>query len=185
MAAQLVYSSIVSVDGYVADENRNFDWSEPSPEVHAFINDLERPLGTYLYGRRLYQVMLAWETLDVTGETDVMRDYAALWRAADKIVYSSTLTAVSSARTRIEPRFDPAAVRALKHSATSDLGIGGPTLASSALSAGLVDEIRMLVCPIVVGAGTACLPPALKLGLDLLDERRFDNGVVHLRYRVL
>jgi dihydrofolate reductase len=182
--AKLIYSAIASLDGYVADENGSFDWSAPDPEVHAFVNELERPIGTYLYGRRLYEVMLAWETLPTASASEVERDYAEIWRAAEKVVYSTTLTTVSSARTRIEPSFDPAAIRVLKTTTTRDITVGGPTLAAQAIRAGLVDEIHLIVCPMVVGGGTPAIPARVRFGLELLEERRFANGVVHLHYRV-
>jgi len=181
--ARLIFSVITSLDGYVADESGNWDWSVPDEEVHTFVNDLERPIGTYLYGRRLYEVMQAWETMD--DPAPAMRDYATLWRAAEKIVFSRTLDEVSSARTRIEREFAPEAVRALKDAADTDLGIGGPHLAAEALRAGLVDEVGLLVSPVVVGGGNPALPDDLRIDLELLDQRRFGNGVVYLRYRVL
>lgn len=181
--ANLIYSAITSLDGYVADQEGNFDWAEPSDEVHAFINDQERPIGTYLYGRRLYDVMVAWETMDLAGQSAVIRDYARIWRAADKIVYSRTLQATSSARTRIERDFDPEAVRRMKAQAVSDISLGGPTLAASAIYAGLVDEYHLFLHPIVVGGGTQALPDHIRVKLELLDERRFGGGVVHLHYR--
>ena len=182
--AKLIYSAIASLDGYVADAAGNFDWAAPDPEVHAYVNDLERTTGTYLYGRRMYDVMAVWETLPLDDEPAVMRDYAELWRAADKIVYSRTLEAVSTARTRLEHDFDPSAVRALKEAAERDLSIGGPELAGQALAAGLVDELHVLLTPVVVGGGTHALPRDVRVGLELLDERRFAGGVVHLHYRV-
>ncbi len=182
--AKLIYSAITSLDGYVEDEDGNFDWSAPDDEVHAFVNDLERPVGTYLYGRRMYEVMTYWETADtVAGQTPVMRDYAGVWQAADKIVYSRTLEAVSGARTRIERDFDPEAVRQLKASADRDVTVGGPELAAQALRAGLVDECHFFLSPIVVGGGKRSLPDDVRVKLELLDERRFGNGVVHLHYR--
>ena len=179
--AKLIYTAIMSLDGYVADEDGNFDWAEPDEEVHAFVNDLERPIGTYLYGRRLYEVMVAWET--ITDEQPFIRDYAEIWRAADKIVYSRSLETVSSERTRIEPSFDPDAVRQMKASADRDISVGGPTLAAQAIRARLVNEIRLFLAPAVVGGGTRALPDDVRLKLELLDERRFDNGTVHLHYR--
>jgi dihydrofolate reductase len=179
--AKLIYSTISSLDGYVADESGSFDWAAPDEEVHAFVNDLERGIGTYLYGRRMYDVMVAWETLE--DEAPVMREFAEIWRAADKVVYSRTLEDVSSARTRIERDFDPEVVRRLKASAERDLTVGGPGLAAEALRAGLVDECHLFLCPVVVGGGIRSLPDDLELGLELLDERRFGNGVVHLHYR--
>jgi dihydrofolate reductase len=181
--AKLIYSAIASLDGYVADEDGNFDWAEPDEEVHSFVNDLERPFGTYLYGRRLYEVMVAWETMPLAGQPPFIRDFAAIWRAADKIVYSKTLEAVSSARTRIERDFDPEAVRQMKAAAGRDITVGGPELAAQAFKAGLVDECHLLVAPIVVGGGKQALPNSIRLKLELLDERRFGNGVVHLHYR--
>lgn len=179
---KLIYTCITSLDGYVADEDGSFDWSAPDDEVHAFVNDLERGLGTFLYGRRLYDVMVAWETMSLDETSPVMADYATIWRAADKVVYSTTLDRPASARTRIERSFDPESIERMKQTATSDLGIGGPTLAAHALRAGLVDEICMVVSPVIVGGGTPMLPDRLRLSLELLDERRFGNGVVFLRY---
>jgi dihydrofolate reductase len=179
--AKLIYTAIMSLDGYVADEEGNFDWAEPDEEVHTLVNDLERPIGTYLYGRRLYEVMVAWET--ITDEQPFINDYAEIWRAADKVVFSRTLETVSSERTRIERNFDSDAVRQLKTSAERDLSIGGPTLAAHAIRAGLVDEIGLFLSPVVVGGGTRALPDGVRLPLELLDERRFGNGVVYLRYR--
>ncbi|HEX2504953.1 MAG TPA: dihydrofolate reductase family protein [Gaiellaceae bacterium] len=182
--AKLVYSALVSLDGYVADTDGKFDWAEPDEEVHAFVNELERPVGTHLYGRRLYEVMLAWETLPLAGEPAHIRDYAELWRAADKIVYSRTLESVSSAGTRLEREFDAGSIRRLKGSAGRDLTVGGPGLAEHAFRAGLVDECRLFIAPITVGGGTRALPDGARLELALLDERRFGNGMVYLRYRV-
>jgi len=179
--AKLIYSAITSLDGYVADEDGNFDWAEPDEEVHSFLNDLERPVGTYLYGRRMYEVMAAWETL--ADQHPVMRDFAAIWQAADKVVYSTTLETVSSARTRIERAFDPEAVRQMKAAAGRDLGVGGPDLAAQAFKAGLVDECHLFLAPIVVGGGNQSLPNKVRVKLELLDERRFGNGMVHLHYR--
>jgi dihydrofolate reductase len=181
--ARLIYSVITSLDGYVADEAGNFDWAEPDEEVHSFINELERPVGTYLYGRRLYEVMLAWETVDLANQPAVFQDFAQIWRGADKIVYSKTLETVSTARTRLERTFDPAAVLHMKGLADRDISVGGPDLAAEAFKSGLVDECRLFVAPIVVGGGKQSLPNNLRLGLELLDERRFSSGVVHLSYR--
>jgi dihydrofolate reductase len=181
--AKLIYSAITSLDGYAADEDGNFDWAEPDEEVHAFVNDLERPIDTYLYGRRMYEVMVAWETMDLADQPTLIRHYAEIWRAADKVVYSTTLDAVSSARTRIERALEPEAVRQTKATAARDISIGGPNLAAQAIAAGLVDEIHLLLSPIVVGGGTRSLPERVRVGLELLDERRFGNGVVHLHYR--
>jgi dihydrofolate reductase len=181
--AELIYSSIVSLDGYVADEEGNFDWAAPDEEVHAFVNDLERPIGTYLYGRRMYEVMVYWETAHtIPDQPPFIRDYARIWQAADKVVYSKTLETVSSARTRIERDFDPEAVRQMKATAERDISMGGPTLAAQAIAAGSVDELRLFVAPVVVGGGTRALPDDVRWSLDLLDERRFGNGMVYLRY---
>ena len=177
----LVYSVIASLDGYTADAEGKFDWAEPDEEVHAFVNEHERGIGTYLYGRRMYETMVGWETVPLAGQSQPTRDFAEIWRAADKVVYSTTLTAVSSARTRIEPLFDPEAVRALKQ--RGDVSVGGPGLAVSAIRAGLVDEYHLFVTPVVVGGGTAVFPDGVRAGLDLVDEHRFASGVVHLRYR--
>jgi dihydrofolate reductase len=179
--ARLIYSVFTSLDGYVADERGNFDWAMPDEEVHAFVNDLVRPIGSCLYGRRMYEVMAAWETL--SDPAPVMLDFAQIWRAADKVVYSTTLEAASSARTRIERAFDPEAVRQMKAAAERDIAIGGPNLAAQALAAGLVDECHFFVSPIVVGEGTRSLPDGVRVRLELIDERRFGNGMVHLRYR--
>jgi dihydrofolate reductase len=182
--AKLIYMTIASLDGYVADEEGTFEWAAPGEEVHAFVNDLERPIGTHLYGRRLYEVMIGWETMDTLPDrTPAVLDFAAIWQAADKVVYSRTLEAPSTARTRIEREFDPEAVRRMKASADSDISIGGPNLAAEAIRAGLVDEFHLLVHPIVIGGGTPSLPDGVRWGLELLDERRFANGVVHLHYR--
>ena len=182
--AKLIYSAITSLDGYVADEHGNFDWAAPDEEVHAFVNDLERPVGTYLYGRRMYESMVAWETMHtVPDQPPVVRDFAEIWQAADKIVYSKTLEAVSSARTRIERDFEPEAVRQLKATASRDITVGGPDLAVQAIKAGLIDEYHLFLAPVVVGGGKQTLPNNVRLSLELLDERRFGNGVVHLHYR--
>jgi dihydrofolate reductase len=168
----------------VADADGNFDWAEPTEEVHGFVNDLERPIGTYLYGRRIYEVMVYWDTAPTAGDQPAfMRDYAQIWQAADKIVYSKTLEEVSSRRTRIERDFDPDTVRQLKASASRDITVGGAELAAQAIKAGLVDECHLFVTPFIVGGGTPSLPNEVRLKLDLLDERRFGNGVVHLHYR--
>jgi dihydrofolate reductase len=181
--AKLIYSAIASLDGYVADEDGKFDWAEPDEEVHTFVNDLERPVGTYLYGRRMYEVMRAWETVHLADQPPFIRDFAEIWRAADKIVYSRTLETVSSARTRIERDFDPGAVRQLKATAGRDITVGGADLAAQALEAGVVDECHLFLAPVVVGGGTRSLPDDVRLKLELLDERRFGNGVVYVRYR--
>ena len=176
---------IASLDGYTVDADGSFDWAAPDQEVHAFVNDLERPVGTYLYGRRMYQTMAAWESPEMLADpSPVVRDFAQVWQAADKVVYSTTLDSVASARTRIEPAFDPDAVRAMTAAADRDLSIGGPHLAAQALRAGLVDECHLFLHPIAVGGGTRALPDGVRIGLELLDERRFGSGVVHLHYRV-
>jgi dihydrofolate reductase len=182
--AKLIYSAISSLDGYIADEDGNFDWAVPDEEVHTFVNDLERPVGTYLYGRRMYEVMRYWESAHaVTGQPLVEQDYAEIWQAADKIVYSKTLETVSTTRTRLEREFDPEAVRQMKASAGRDISVSGPDLAAQAFRAALVDECYLIVTPIVVGGGKRSLPNDVRLKLELLDERRFDNGMVYLHYR--
>jgi dihydrofolate reductase len=178
---KLIYSALTSLDGYVADKDGRFDWAEPDEEVHTFVNDLTRPVGTFLFGRRMYEVLAAWETID--DPTPHIRDFAEIWRAADKVVYSRTLAAPSSARTRIERGFDPEAVRQMKAAAGHDLAVGGPNLAAHAFKAGLVDECHLFLTPIVVGGGNQALPDDVRMRLELLDERRFGNGVVFLRYR--
>jgi dihydrofolate reductase len=181
--AKLIYSALASLDGYVADEDGNFDWAEPDEEVHTFVNDLERPVGTYLYGRRLYEVMVSWENADALADQPrFIQEFGEIWRAADKIVYSKTLEAPSSARTRIERDFDPEAVRELKAAADRDLLVGGPELAAHAFEAGLVDECHLFLAPIIVGGGKQALPDEVRLELELLDERRFGNDTVFLRY---
>src|SRR5918995_1134876 len=182
--AKLIYSAIASLDGYVADEDGNFDWAAPDEEVHTFANDLARSVGTYLYGRRIYQVMDVWETDHTLADrSPLMRDFAQIWQAADKIVYSKTLEAVSTARTRIERDFDPEAVRQMKARAGRDISVGGPDLAAQAFRAGLVDECYLFVAPMVVGGGKRSLPDNVRLKLELLDERRFGSGMVYLYYR--
>ena len=181
--ARLIYSAIASLDGYTADEAGNFDWAAPDAELHAFVNDRERDVGTHLYGRRMYETMAVWETMDVSAEPEVMRDYAGIWRAADKVVYSRTLAAPSTPRTRIERDFDPDTVRRMKEAAGRDISVGGPGLAAHALHAGIVDEIQLFLVPAVVGGGTRALPDGLRVDLDLLDERRFAGGAVYLRYQ--
>ena len=181
--AKLIYLTIASLDGYVADEDGNFDWGEPDEEVHTFINDLARPVGTHLYGRRMYEVLVAWENLSLADQPPYIRDFAEIWRAADKIVYSKTLETVSSAKTRLERDFDPEAVRELKASADRDLAVAGPELAGQAIKAGLVDELQLVLAPIMVGGGTEAFPSGVRQELELLDERRFGNGMAFLRYR--
>ena len=184
--ARLLYMAITSLDGYVADEKGNYDWAMPDDEVFGFVNDFERPVGTYLYGRRLYQEMTGWETMHTQpGLSPLMLDFAAIWQAAGKVVYSRSLDAIATARMRLERNFDPDAVREMKASADRDITVGGPTLAAEAIRAGVVDEIHLLVCPVVVGGGTRALPDDVRLRLELLGERRFGNGVVHLHYRIL
>jgi dihydrofolate reductase len=172
----LIYSAICSLDGYIEDEDGKFDWARPSDEVHAFVNDQERSIGTYLYGRRMYETMVAWETMDDPDPT--MRDYTEIWRAAEKVVYSRTLDAPRSARTRIEREFDPDVVRVME----GTVSIGGPELAGQALALGLVDELHLYVSPVIVGGGKRALPDGGRVDLQLLDEHRFANGTMHLHY---
>jgi dihydrofolate reductase len=182
--ARLIYSGIMSLDGYTADADGRFDWAEPDAEVHACVNDLERPIGTYLYGRRMYDTMAVWETMAAEPDLPpVARDSARIWQGAEKVVYSTTLVEASTPRTRIERSFDPDAVRTMKQSAAADISVGGPGLASQAVAAGLVDEWHLFVTPVVVGGGTRYLPDGVRLDLDLVEQRRFGNGVVLLRYR--
>jgi dihydrofolate reductase len=181
--ASLIYSALASLDGYIADEDGNFDWAEPDEEVHTFVNELERPVGTYLYGRRLYEVMVSWGDAEaLADQPPFIQEFGEIWRAADKIVYSKTLEAASSARTRIERDFDPEAVRKLKAAAERDMLVGGPELAAHAFAAGLVDECHLFLAPIIVGGGKQGLPDHVRLQLELLNERRFGNGTVFLRY---
>lgn len=180
----LVFSAIASLDGYTVDATGSFDWAAPDEEVHAAVNARERGVGTYLYGRRMFETMRVWQDIGGDDEPPVIREYADIWRAADKVVFSSTLTGVTTARTRVEPVFDPGAVRTIVDSAAGDVSIGGPTLAAEALRAGLVDEVALLLVPVSVGGGTPALPPGLLLRLDLLEEHAFSSGVVLLRYRV-
>jgi dihydrofolate reductase len=180
--AKLIYSALASLDGYIADEDGKFDWAEPDEEIHTFVNELERPVGTYLYGRRLYEVMVYWEDAEaLADQPPFIQEFGEIWRAADKIVYSKTLEVASSARTRIERDFDPEAVRELKAAAERDLLVGGPELAAHAFEAGLVDECHLFLAPIIVGGGKQSLPDDVRLELELLDERRFGNGTVFLR----
>lgn len=185
--ARLIYSAIASLDGYIEDTAGAFDWSAPDDEIHAFINDQERPIGTYLYGRRMYETMTYWETpsSDATGQSGPEKDYADIWRAAEKIVYSRTLAAPTTARTRLKRSFDPADVLQLKQSSSSDLSIGGADLAGHALAAGLVDECQVFLGPIAVGGGKPVFPLGLRLRLELLDKHHFRGGTVCLRYAVL
>ena len=185
--AKLIYSAITSLDGYVEDARGGFEWAAPDAEVHAFVNDLERPVGTYLYGRRMYETMVFWETAgtDAGPElSEVTQDYAQIWRAADKVVYSRTLESASSARTRIERELDPEGIRRLKETSRADISVGGAGLGGQALRAGLVDECHLLLNPVVVGGGKRALPDDFGARLELLGERRFAGGVVHLHYRV-
>jgi dihydrofolate reductase len=180
--ANLIYTAITSLDLYHEDADGKFDWAAPDTEVHAFVNDLERPVRTHLYGRRMYEMLEVWQ--DMQDPAPVMQDFAEIWRAADKIVYSRTLEEPRTPKTRIERDFDPDAVRALKESAEADIAIGGPELAAQALRAGLVDEIQLLLNPIVIGGGKHALPDGVRTKLELLSEHRFTSGVIHLRYRV-
>jgi dihydrofolate reductase len=180
--AKLIYTALASLDGFIEDERGRFDWAEPDEEVHLFVNDLERRIGAYLYGRRLYEVMAIWETLPLADQPAHIRDYAEIWRAAEKIVYSTTLRSVSTPRTRLERDFDVDAVRRLKAADQHDLAVGGAELAAHAFRAGLVDELHLLLAPVTVGGGKQSLPDDVRLRLELLDERRFENGVVHLHY---
>ena len=181
----LIYSAIGSLDGYIEDRDGKFDWAEPDEEVHRFVNDLERPVGTYLYGRRMYEVMAFWETAQtLADQPDYSREFAEIWQAAEKVVYSKTLGAPSTNRTRIERDFEPEAVRQLKAAAERDISVGGPDLASQAIRAGLLDEYHLFLAPIVVGGGKRSLPDDVRVELELLDERRFGNGMVYLRYRM-
>jgi dihydrofolate reductase len=181
---RLVYSALTSLDGYVADERGNFDWAVPSDEVHAFVNDLQRSIGTHLYGRRLYEVMQVWESMHtIPDQPAVVLDFAVVWQAADKVVYSRTLEAVSTARTRLERAFDPEEVRRMKETSERDLLIGGPELAAHAFAADLVDDVHLFLSPVIVGGGTRALPDHVRLDLELVDERRFSNGTVYLHHR--
>jgi dihydrofolate reductase len=177
----LIYSAITSLDGYTTDPEGNFGWGAPDEEVLAFLNDLERPIGTYLYGRQMYEVMRYWENVNLAGQSPATQDFAGIWRSADKIVYSTSLPDTSTARTRIERGFDPDAVRTLKLQGV--VSVGGPTLAAQAIKAGLVDEYQLFVTPLVVGGGLPALPAGVRVSLDLVDERRFTSGVVYLSYR--
>jgi dihydrofolate reductase len=181
--AKLIYAVIMSLDGYIADENGNFDWAEPDAEVHAFVNDLERQVGTYLYGRRMYETMAVWQTLDTGDDQEsVWRDYADIWRSADKIVYSRTLDRVFTPRTQLERTFEPDAVRHMKRSAARDIAIGGSDLAAQAIRAGLVDAYQLFLVPIIIGSGKQALPDGFRQTLELLDERRFGGGMIYLHY---
>ena len=181
---KLIYSAITSLDGYVADAGGNFEWAAPDEEVHAFVNDLEREIGTYLLGRRMYEVMVAWEHPEAFADHPVTLDFAQIWKGKDKVVFSTTLEAVSSERTRIERTFEPDDIRRMKAESDRDISVGGPHLAAEALRAGLVDECHLFLTPFVVGGGIASLPDDVRLSLALLDEHRFGSGVVHLHYRL-
>jgi dihydrofolate reductase len=182
--AKLIYSAVMSLDGYVADENGNFDWTEPNEEVAAFVISRERQIGTYLFGRKLYETMSVWETPEVLPPlTPAILEYATIWQAAEKVVYSTTLQTVSTARTRLERSFDADAVRELKAAATRDVEVGGSALAAHAIRAGLVDEFHLLIAPIIIGSGNPYLSGKVPVKLELLGERRFGNGMVHVRYR--
>ena len=182
--AKLIYVANVSLDGYIEDAHGRFEWTEPSDEGFTFITDLVRPVGTHLYGRRLYETMAVWETdATLAAQSDPMADFAKVWQAADKVVYSTTLQDVSTARSRLERSFDPDSVRDMKRSATGDLTVGGPNLAAHAFKGGLVDECHLFICPVLVGGGKPALPRDTRAELELVDERRFTNGVVYLRYR--
>ena len=182
--AKLVYAAITSLDGYVNDADGGFEWAAPDADVHAFFNDLDRPVGTHLYGRRMWEVMEYWATAPTEGVSNAEIDYAHIWQGADKVVYSRSLPALSTPRTTLERDFDAEDIRRRKAEARRDLSIGGPTLAAQALAAGLVDELQLVVNPVVIGGGTPALPDGLRLDLELADERRFTSGVVFLRYRV-
>jgi dihydrofolate reductase len=183
--AKLIYVSNVSLNGYTEDERGSFDWSAPDDELFAFITDLVRPVGTYLYGRRMYDTMALWETDPALAtQSELMADFADVWQGAEKVVYSTSLAGTSTAKTRLERTFDPASVRDMKASASSDLTIGGPHLAAQALKAGLVDECHLLIHPVLMGGGKPALPSDTRADLELLDDRRLGNGVVYLRYRV-
>jgi dihydrofolate reductase len=183
--AKLIYSAIASLDGYVEDATGRFDWAAPDEEVHAFVNDLERSVGTYLYGRRMYETMMFWETVSTEAdEPAVFLEFAEIWQATEKIVYSRTLETVSSARTQIERDFDHEAIRQLKQTSQSDITVGGAELAGEAIAAGLVDELQLLLCPILVGGGKPALPADVHVRLELRNEHRFAGGVVFLRYAI-
>jgi dihydrofolate reductase len=182
--AKLIYSAITSLDGYIEDDDGKFDWAAPDEEVHAFVNELERHVGTYLFGRRMYETMVFWESPpDLAAQHPVVQEFAEIWQSADKIVFSRTLRSAASARTRIEREFDAEAVRQLKASAARDLTVGGPELAAQAIAAGLVDEYHLFLMPVLVAGGKRSLPDSIRMNLELLDERRFRSGTVYLHYR--
>ena len=183
--AKLMYITNVSLDGFIEDAHGSFDWTEPSDEVYAFITDLIRPVGTWLYGRRLYEMMAVWETdATLAAQSEPMADFAKVWQTADKVVYSTTLQDVSTARSRLERSFDPNSVRDMKRSATGDLTVGGANLAAQAFKGGLVDECHLFIHPVLVGGGKPALPRDARAELLLVDERRFTSGIVYLRYRI-
>lgn len=182
--AQLIYSAIASLDGYIEDRDGNFDWAMPDEEVHSFINNLERPVGTYLYGRRMYEIMMVWETdPGFAADSPLTQDFAQVWQSADKIVYSKTLAVASTRKTQIERNFNPEAIQQLKNTAQQDISIGGPGLAAHAFRSGLIDECHLFLTPVIVGGGKPALPDNVRLGLQLMEERRFGNGMVYLHYR--
>jgi dihydrofolate reductase len=182
--AHLIYSAISSLDGYIEDMDGKFDWAAPDEEVHRFINNLERSAGTHLYGRRMYETLMVWETdPNLAAESPLLRDFAEIWQAANKIVYSKTLETISTRKTQLERTFDPETIRQLKKSTEQDILIGGPELAAHAFQAGLIDECHLFLIPIIVGGGKSALPDKVRLDLELLDERRFGNGTVYLRYQ--
>ena len=184
MTRKLIYSMLASLDGYIADEDGKFDWAVPDDEVHSFINDLERPVETYLYGRRMYATMVAWETVNTRADQPrAILDFAQIWQAASKVVYSRTLETISSARTQIKRDFDPDEVRQMKAQPGGDMTVSGPELAAHAFKAQLIDELQLFIAPIAVGGGKQSLPNNVRLKLELIDERRFGNGMVYLRYR--
>lgn len=181
--ARLIFSAIVSLDGYVNDAEGRFNWAMPSDEVHAAVNDLTRPIGTFLLGRRMYDVMSAWDSIgDGPDHPDEIRDFAGIWRAADKVVYSRELPAPTNSRTRIEREFTPEAIEVLKGTAERDLAVAGPGLAAHAFRTGLVDEVQLVIVPMLIGGGTRALPEGVRGALTLLDERRFADGAMLLRY---
>jgi dihydrofolate reductase len=183
--SRLLFAALTSLDGFMADADGQFDWAMPDAEVHQFVNDLQRDVGLHLYGRRMYEVLVAWETMELEGEPDSIVDFAGIWRAADKVVYSKSLEEASSERTRIERAFDPDEIRRLKAEDGPDMLIGGPTLAARAFEAGLVDEVHLFLAPVVVGGGLRALPADIRLHLELTAERRFGNGTVYLGYRLV
>jgi dihydrofolate reductase len=184
--AKLMYVSNVSLDGFIEDEHGGFEWTEPDDGQFAFVTDLVRPVGTYIYGRRLYETMAVWETEPaLSAQSDLYAEFARVWQAADKIVYSSTLDAVSTGNSRLERRFDPDSIRKMKATTSRDLMVGGANIAAYAFNAGLIDECHLFICPCVVGRGKPSLPSDLRAKLELLDERRFDNGVVYVRHGIV